>query len=179
MRRVIHPSEVRPPIGGRWHAFGQGPGTVGEFDLDALVPRCVEPFAQLRAPPIAHQRLIVLAQIIVRNHRAVEAAVDIGAMVLQVFEQVHVGLQTQLGEQLHRRGVEQLREPCMEGANFDGSAGQQQALVQPGEHRRQLVRLGRAEAARLQLSRSACVVARRRAELAQPFVEPRTHLAGG
>ena len=126
---------------------------------------------------LAHQSLEVGAQHRVAQHGSMESPVDLGCMLARVFDQLHVGLQSELGEQLQRRGAQQLREPCMEGPNLDRTSTAQDAFVQFAERRRKRTSLRIVKTARAQLGDSLVIAARRRGEFAQPVVEPLTHLA--
>ena len=170
---------LRPQRGRRRHAGLQCAGRIGKLDLDPLVPRCIEPFAHLRATPVAHQRVIVRVQHGVVQHGGMEPALNALAVLGQVVEHLHVGMQAERRQQLERRGAQQLGEPCMEGANLDPAAGREHALVKSPEGRCQGVGLRLAETARTQFDCAFCIAAARCGVGRQPLVQPNPHLARG
>ena len=129
--RVRQTGEFGPLRRGARHAGFECAGRVGELDLDAFLQRGVQPLAQLRAPAQQHLRVEVGTRGQVGDDRRMKTPIHLGQVFVQVFDQIHVGLQSQLGQHVHRRGAQQLREPGVEGANLDRATARQHALVQP------------------------------------------------
>ena len=174
LRRVLASALER----GRRHAVVEHAGGVGELELDPLVQRRLQPFAQLRAAVARDPLGVVVAQRRIREHCRMETTKNLRAVIVEVFDQVHVLLQTELVQQLERRGAQQLREPRMEGAHLDRPARSQHARVQGRELRCEFTRFAGGHAALDERLDARRIGRTRRAELAQPVVQPLAHLAG-
>ena len=177
--RVRQAGEFGPLRRGTGHAGVQRARHVGKFDLDALQQGGVQPLAQLRAPAQQHLRVEVSARGRVGDDRRVKAPVDLGQVFFQVFDQGHVGLQTQLGQHVHRRGAKQLRKPGVEGANLDRAAACQHALVKSRQRGFECAGIRVGQAALAQGLNAVFDAAGRRSEFGQPLGQPGAHLAGG
>ncbi|MEI2679030.1 MAG: hypothetical protein V9G29_14965 [Burkholderiaceae bacterium] len=171
---------LEPRPGGRRHrnAGLERAGRIGELDLDALGPRGIQPLAQLRSTAPLDEMVEVGSQCLVGRNRSVEAAEDLALVIGDVLDDLCVALHAQLDQQIERRGLKQLREPGVEGADLDRTAGALQSLLQAGKRWRELLRGGGVDSALLQGLDSLRLGADIGRQRGQPLGEPGPHLAG-
>ena len=176
----VEARELRPDVAGRLDAAREHAGLVGELELDAPAQAASSHLRELRAAARAPSARRGRRAAPGRAARAAwKARSTARPVVVEVFDQLHVGLQAEPVEQLQRRGAQQLREPGVEGADLDRPAGREHACraAPPSSARASRRRAGATP--RSTQRRDALAVARaRRAKLGEPFVEPLAHLAG-
>ena len=161
------------------HAALERARDIGQLDLDALVEHGREPCAGLVAPALRDELRMIALQRRIAQDRGMETAQHVGAMVGQVLDQLHIGLQSELAEQLQRRCAQQLREPRVKRADLYRVPAAQDALMQARQLRRQRAGLGRRDAPLHQCLDARCIARARRGELAQPLGQACAHLACG
>ena len=125
--------ELGPDVLGPLDARREHAGLVGQLELDAPVPDGVEPHAQLMAAARRRHRRVVGAQRGIAQQRGVEGAMNGGAVIAPVLDELGVGLHAEPVEQRERRRAQQLREPAVEGADLDRPAGREHAALQRAE----------------------------------------------
>ena len=164
--RVRQTRQFGPALAGRLDAVFQHTRHVGQFELHPLVQHGFEPLVGLAAAALRDQPAVVRTKPGVAQDHRVKQAQHFGAVVIQVFDQIHVGLQAQLGQQLQRCGAHQLRKPGVEGADLDSPPAAQHLLVQALQRRHQGLRLVRRHAALHQGLKARMVRGARRGEIA-------------
>ena len=150
---------------------------VGQLDLDATLPRGIEPLLQRGAAALRRECTVIGEQRGIGQHVGMEASHQLGAQIVEVLHQLHVRAQAEFGQQIERRSAQQLREPGVEGAHLDRAAAGQHLLVQADQCLRLQLRGTAVDATQHQLLDRAIVIESR--EALQPLGQARAHLAGG
>ena len=175
--RIGQPAERRPQNRSRLDAGFEHPGGVGQLDLRALVPCRNQPFAELASAARGTDGAKVFLQSIVAQHGGVELAQDRRAVLIDVLDQRHVGLQAEPVQHLDRRRPHELRKPGVEGADLDRPAGLQKARLQSRQRRCQALGFGCVETAFDQRRDPLVVRGAWRRPLRDPLRQALAHLA--
>jgi hypothetical protein len=122
------------------------------------------------------ESLVVVQQRRRVQHHPLEASQQLADVVVDLLDQRHRRVQPERIEKLQRCQAQQLREPGVEGVDLHVGAGAEHARLQPRQRGLEARRLCWRYAAHAQCL--AALVARGVGKLAQPFVQPRAHLAG-
>jgi hypothetical protein len=121
-------------------------GACREFDLGAALQRFVEPLSELEAAVAQDQHAVVAQQRGIALHGRLEAAHQRRHQVIGVFQWRHARRQTEVRQQIERRGGEQLRVPGVHCAHLDAAAAGEHAFVQADQVGAALLRFGLADA---------------------------------
>ena len=177
--RVVQACPLCVPLGGRRHAGGERTALLCQEDLQPVVQGLQQPGLGVVAagcaddgvegqpgvvegvigggalrPILLGCRRLGLAPARQRVDAAQATRPQLGPDGFGVFQQLQLGRQVQLGEQVQRRGLDQAREPTVDGVDFHAAATGQPLAMQSPQARRELgqARFGHAAQAQFGLA---------------------------